>query len=156
VDHARGFSVVIILLRQQEGSLRATSPLKPLGPGGSSHPDQVRRAELLEAAPQSVDPAFAEPVDDSAQQPALPGSSTPSDGAVATAAELAAYLAKGPIKDQQIRNILKGKEIPGRSPKTYPLAEAASALLLRKGRQTKASKTDTPKKRRSTGRAGDS
>lgn len=114
------------------------------------------RRELLEAAPQSVDPALARPVDDSAQQPALPGSSTPSDGAVATAAELAAYLAKGPLKDQQIRNILKGKEIPGRSPKTYPLAEAASALLLRKGRQTKASKTDTPKKRRSTARTCDS
>ncbi|WP_188186851.1 hypothetical protein [Nonomuraea sp. SYSU D8015] len=118
------------------------------------------RRELLEAAPPSTAPALAQPADDtaedSAQQPALSGNGTPPDGAVATAAELAAYLAKGPLQPQQIRKILKGKEIPGRRPNTYPLGEAASALLLRKGRQAKASEPDAPKRRRDTGGTGGS
>lgn len=56
----------------------------------------------------------------------------------ATAAQLAEYLAKNPVGPQQIRRLLKGKEILGQRPATYPLDEAASALLLRKGRQAKA------------------
>lgn len=126
------------------------------------------RRELLEVAPLSVAPALAQPSDntgddagddtaeDSAQQPALSGNGTPPDGAVATAAELASYLAKGPLQPQQIRKILKGKEIPGRRPNTYPLSEAASALLLRKGQQAKASKPDAPKRRRDTDGTGGS
>jgi hypothetical protein len=61
----------------------------------------------------------------------------------ATAAQLAEYLAKKPVGPQQIRRLLKGKEIPGQRPAAYPLDEAASALLLRRGRQAKAPKQET-------------
>lgn len=61
----------------------------------------------------------------------------------ATAAQLAEYLAKKPVGPQQIRKLLRGKEIPGQRPATYPLDEAASALLMRKGRQAKTPKQDT-------------
>ncbi|MFD1547059.1 hypothetical protein [Nonomuraea guangzhouensis] len=60
----------------------------------------------------------------------------------ATAGQLAEYLAKKPVGVQQIRRLLRGKEIPGQRPATYPLDEAASALLLRKGRHTKGPKRD--------------
>ncbi|MFI9595748.1 hypothetical protein [Nonomuraea sp. NPDC052265] len=113
------------------------------------------RRELLEAVAPSAAPALDRPGDDTAediaQQPAVSGNSVPDDEAVATAAELAAYLAKGPLQPQQIRKILKGKEIPGRRPNTYPLGEAASALLLRKARQAKAPESDVPERRRDTG-----
>jgi hypothetical protein len=108
------------------------------------------RRELLEAAPPSIAPALSQPADDTTddsaqQQPALSSNSTPPDGTVATAAELAEYLAKGPLQPQQIRKILKGKEIPGRRPNTYPLGEAASALLLRKGRRPRSPSLTPPR-----------
>ncbi|MEU8364891.1 hypothetical protein AB0C27_53650 [Nonomuraea sp. NPDC048882] len=60
----------------------------------------------------------------------------------ATAAELATYLAKGSLQPQQIRKILKGKEIPGQRPTAYPLGEAAATLLSRRRRQERRPEAD--------------
>ncbi|MFI9553166.1 hypothetical protein [Nonomuraea endophytica] len=106
------------------------------------------RLELLEVAPPD---APTQPGNEVTQQ--LPSSDghTPPAEAVATAAELAEYLARGPLGPGQIRKILKGKEIPGRSPNAYPLGDAAAALLTRKGRQAKTSEPDAPQRHRNTG-----
>ncbi|SDH33668.1 hypothetical protein SAMN05421505_11474 [Sinosporangium album] len=54
---------------------------------------------------------------------------------ITTVAELAGYLAKGPIGPAQIRRILRGLEISDGRPYTYPLGDAAARLLTRKGKQ---------------------
>jgi hypothetical protein len=103
---------------------------------------QAVRKDLIEAA--SPDPA--QPGNDATQHDAPAG--VPATEGLATAAELAAYLAKGPLQTQQIRRLLKGKEIPGRSPTAYPLGEAASVLLTRRGRQAQTNAPDDPGPRR--------
>jgi len=95
------------------------------------------RQDLIDAAP----PASAEHSHDAAQHNA-PDNGSPASEGVATAAELAAYLAKGPLQPQRIRQLLRGMEIPGRRPHAYPLGEAASALLLRKGRMATTAEHD--------------
>lgn len=103
------------------------------------------RKRLLDPDGVAADEPDVETVD--REQP--PVESDGQGAPTATAAQLAEYLAKKPVGPQQIRRLLKGKEIPGQRPATYPLDEAASALLLRRGRQAKAPRQDTddPEKR---------
>lgn len=92
------------------------------------------RQDLLDAAPPA-----ASQLDD--PSPEVPASGTPGKDRdvveTATAAQLAAYLRKGPLQPQRIRQLLKGREVSGRKPHAYPLGDAAATLLLRKGRPKK-------------------
>ena len=91
------------------------------------------RQQILDAAESSA----GQPSDATAERERPDGAPVREAALTATAAQLAEYLAKKPVGHQQIRRLLKGKEIPGQRPATYPLDEAASALLLRKGRRAK-------------------
>lgn len=100
---------------------------------------------LTEAATSTPVPASPSTEPAGQTDMAAPTASEPAPAeSTVTAAELAAYLAKGPIQVGQIRKILKGKErLHGRT-YTYPLGEAAVAVLLRKPKHATRARRASP------------
>jgi hypothetical protein len=92
------------------------------------------RQQLLGAAEAPADQPSVPPVEGERSADAPTDEPAPT----ATAAQLADYLAKGPLGVNQIRKLLRGQEIPGQRPSKYLLGEAAATLLARRGRRSRA------------------
>ncbi|MEU6722038.1 hypothetical protein ABZ897_62300 [Nonomuraea sp. NPDC046802] len=119
------------LLAVRGDLLKAALPTPP-----ASAPAQPDSEDVQPAPAPSSDGRQPPGADPTPQTPPHKGEPTPAEMTV-TAAELAEFLAKDPLQPRQIRKLLRGKEIPGGRPYTYQLGDAASTLLVRKGRQVR-------------------